>query len=139
MIRLLILFITSFIFINCSDKESYVNSFDIIELKKNDKCSVYLMKFKPDEDILFKISTSGNCEDFSADLFLDSFKKAIIDYINVDKENLKGKYILIEYPNEIEISKESIIINSEKLIKSKVHLEINESSDFKTIKVVIET
>lgn len=101
------------------------DSYKIIDYFDSSDCSIYAMKFKSSNDILFRISTSGACAYVEEKQFLDAYKEALKEYSELGV--LNGKYIILEFPSRLEISKDTIrkitknVITHPRKIKSNVN------------------
>lgn len=123
----------------CSEnrKKTDNNSYKIVELLKDGECSVYSMRFVTGNDVLFKLSTSGDCRSIQPELFLKSYRIMLEEYKNVNHSDLTSKIILLEFSDEISIPHSKIKMLTEKLLSLCVKFKTDQNKGFEKLKIEI--
>lgn len=109
------------------------NSYKIIEYLNTDDCSIYAMKFKPDNNILFRISTSGPCSVLDKNTFLNAYKKVLKDSSEINF--FKGKFLIVECPSNLQVSQGAINELTKEITGNSFESEFDKIQDFDVVKI----
>lgn len=128
------------IFSSCQnpDNTSLGNSYEVDELYLDDNCAVYSIRFTAASELLFKLSTSGDCRLVTQDSIIQSYGVAFEHYRSNDSKDLIGKIILFELPKHIVFDLATIRDKTEEILALSVEILSQELiGEFRQIKIVI--
>lgn len=87
-----------------------VNSYEIKEIFRVEECSLYSMIFMPNSQILFRISTSGKCNNLTSGHVLNAIDFQLGQALNNASlsKDILNPYVIIEVPLTVMPTKDEI-------------------------------